>query len=151
MIGLIQRVSHAKVEVSGQNIGAIGPGILLLFGVEKGDSEAEADRLLERVLTYRIFADADGKMNRSLRDTTGGLLVVPQFTLAADTKKGTRPGFQSAAPVDKATNLFNYFVSNAKQVHENVEQGEFGADMQVSLLNDGPVTFWLQVPNSESR
>ena len=131
--------------VDGEAIGAIGAGILALIGVEKGDTESEAKRLLERLLGYRIFADAEGKMNRSVVDEAGGLLLVPQFTLAADTNKGTRPSFSSAAPPAEGKNLFDYFVELARTLHSPVETGRFGADMTVSLLNDGPVTFWLQV------
>jgi D-tyrosyl-tRNA(Tyr) deacylase len=145
VIALIQRVSEARVEVDGEATGAIGAGILALVGVEKGDTEAEATRLLEKLLAYRIFADAEGKMNRSLVDKAGGLLLVPQFTLAADTNKGTRPSFSSAAPPAEGERLFDYFVESARALHAPVETGRFGADMKVRLLNDGPVTFWLQV------
>lgn len=145
MIALIQRVSEAKVVVDGEATGAIGAGILALIGVEKGDTESEAKRLLERMLGYRIFADTEGKMNRSVVDEAGGLLLVPQFTLAADTNKGTRPSFSSAAPPAEGKKLFDYFVELARTLHSPVETGRFGADMKVSLLNDGPVTFWLQV------
>lgn len=145
MIALIQRVSEARVVVDGETTGAIGPGILALVGVEKGDTESEAKRLLERLLGYRIFSDDEGKMNRSVVDTAGGLLLVPQFTLAADTNKGTRPSFSSAAPPAEGERLFDFFVVSARALHARVETGRFGADMKVSLLNDGPVTFWLQV------
>lgn len=145
MIALIQRVQHASVVVDGQTLGAIEKGILALIGIEKEDSETKAQRLLERLLNYRIFTDADGKMNLSLRDTQGGLLLVPQFTLAADTQKGNRPSFSSAATPEQGQQLFDYFVGHAKNNFSNVETGQFGADMKVSLLNDGPVTFWLQV------
>jgi D-tyrosyl-tRNA(Tyr) deacylase len=145
MIALIQRVQHASVVVDGQTIGAINEGILALIGVEKNDTEANAQRLLERLLNYRIFTDNDDKMNLSLHDTKGGLLLVPQFTLAADTQKGNRPSFSSAAAPEQGQRLFNYFVAEAKINYTNVETGQFGADMKVSLLNDGPVTFWLQV------
>jgi D-tyrosyl-tRNA(Tyr) deacylase len=145
MIALIQRVSEARVMVAGETIGNIGPGIVALIGVEKADTEATATRLLERILGYRIFADNEQKMNLSLRDISGGLLLVPQFTLAANTSKGMRPSFTSAAaPVD-GERLFSYLVQQAKQQHQPVATGEFGADMKVSLINDGPVTFWLQV------
>ncbi len=144
MIALIQRVTHAKVVVDKKTIGQIDQGILALIGVQKGDQSSQADRLLQRVLSYRIFSDAKDKMNLSVRDIKGGLLLVPQFTLAADTKKGTRPGFSTAAPPLEAENLFNYFVAEAKLTHPSVAQGMFGADMQVSLCNDGPVTFWLE-------
>lgn len=148
MIALIQRVSEAKVVVAGETVGAIGPGILALIGVEKGDSEATARRLLERLLGYRIFADADDKMNLSLSDIDGGLLLVPQFTLAADTTKGMRPSFSSAAPPADGERLFDFLLQQARKHHATVEAGRFGADMKVSLTNDGPVTFWLQVPVS---
>jgi D-tyrosyl-tRNA(Tyr) deacylase len=145
MIGLLQRVAEAKVEVDGASVGKIGPGMMVLVCAERGDSEAEADRLLERLLGYRVFADADGKMNLSLRDVRGGLLLVPQFTLAADTHKGMRPSFTPAAsPVD-GERLFDYFVSRARASYPAVETGRFGAHMQVSLTNDGPVTIWLRV------
>ena len=147
MIALIQRVSAARVDVAGVTVGAIGRGLLVLLGIEAGDTAAEADRLLQRVLDYRVFADAAGRMNLSLRDTGGGLLLVPQFTLAADTRKGLRPGFSTAAPPEQGRVLFDHFVAQARQVHAPVAQGAFGADMQVMLTNDGPVTFWLQVRN----
>lgn len=145
MIGLLQRVTQAKVEVDGSLVGAIDRGLLVLVGVEKGDDEAKTDRLLQRLLSYRVFPDSDDKMNLNVQDIGGGLLLVSQFTLAADTKKGTRPGFSTAAPPDEAERLFDYLVRQAKHVHQNVATGRFGADMQVSLTNDGPVTFWLQV------
>ena len=145
VIALIQRVSGAEVVVDGERIGAIGAGLLALVGVERGDGEREADRLLDRVLGYRVFADADGKMNLSLRDVEGGLLAVPQFTLAADTRKGARPSFSSAAAPLDGERLFGYFVERARASHETVQTGRFGADMKVSLTNDGPVTFWLHV------
>lgn len=145
MIGLLQRVSSARVEVDSQCVGEIGHGLLVLIGVEPGDRESAADRLLERLLGYRVFSDADGKMNLSLSDVQGGLLLVPQFTLAADTRKGTRPGFSTAAPPDLGQRLFAYICQQAKTVYADVNTGVFGADMQVSLVNDGPVTFWLQV------
>jgi D-tyrosyl-tRNA(Tyr) deacylase len=150
VIALIQRVSEARVLVDGAVVGAIGAGILGLIGVEKGDGEAQARRLLERMLGYRIFADDEGKMNRSLADSAGGLLLVPQFTLAADTHKGARPSFSSAAPPDEGKRLFDYLVSLARSSHCDVATGRFGADMKVHLLNDGPVTFWLQAkPGSD--
>ena len=145
MKALIQRVKYANVVVDGKTIGAIDEGILALIGVEKGDDEAKADKLLHRLLNYRIFSDDEGKMNRSLIDINGGLLLVSQFTLAAETHKGLRPGFSTAAPPAEGERLFNYLVENAKAGHKNVETGEFGADMKVSLLNDGPVTFMLEV------
>ncbi len=144
MIGLLQRVNHASVEVENQIIARISRGILVLLGVEREDRPANAERLIQRILTYRIFPDAQGKMNCSLSDIQGGLLLVPQFTLAADTKKGTRPGFSTAAGPAEAEKLFDYAVERAKAVHPVVECGRFGADMQVSLTNNGPVTFWLQ-------
>lgn len=144
MIGLLQRVSRASVSVQGEVIGEIGPGLLVLVGVEKDDTEASADRLLQRLLGYRVFADAEDKMNLSLHDTGGGLLLVSQFTLAADTRKGARPSFSSAAPPDLGRRLFHYLLDRARSQHHQVASGRFGADMQVELLNDGPVTFWLQ-------
>jgi D-tyrosyl-tRNA(Tyr) deacylase len=145
VIALIQRVASASVAVGGETVGAIGPGILALIGVERGDAEAQAQRLAERVLTYRIFPDGAGKMNLSLKDTGGGLLAVPQFTLVADTDSGTRPSFSSGASPAEGSRLFDYFVLESKKNHPLVEAGRFGADMQVSLVNDGPVSFWLQV------
>ena len=144
MIALIQRVTEARVAVGGETVGAIGRGILALVGVERGDGAAEAARLAEKVLTYRIFADAEGKMNLSLLDVKSELLAVPQFTLAADTRSGTRAGFSSAAPPDEGERLFLLFVKQARE-KAKTETGKFGADMKVSLVNDGPVTFWLQV------
>jgi len=145
MIGLLQRVSTARVVVDGVTVGEIGCGLLVLLGVESADTVAEADRLLERLLNYRVFSDAAGKMNLSLRDVGGGLLLVPQFTLAADTHKGLRPGFSSAAPPELGRSLFDHAVARARILHQTVAQGRFGADMQVTLTNEGPVTFWLQV------
>jgi D-aminoacyl-tRNA deacylase len=145
VIGLIQRVTRADVRVEGEVVGAIERGILALIGVRKGDDVASADRLLERLLSYRIFSDAQGKMNLSLRDIgTGGLLLVPQFTLAADTHKGTRAGFSTAAPPELARGLFEHLVQQARAAQVAVSTGIFGANMQVSLVNDGPVTFWLE-------
>jgi D-tyrosyl-tRNA(Tyr) deacylase len=144
VIGLLQRVNEARVEVGGERVGEIGRGLLVLVGVQKGDTEARADRLLERLLRYRVFPDADDKMNLSLRDIGGGLLLVSQFTLAADTNKGMRPSFSSAAPPDEGRRLFNYLVDRARTTNIEVATGRFGADMQVSLSNDGPVTFWLE-------
>ena len=146
MIALIQRVSRAEVRVDEQVVGAIGRGILALVGVRRGDDTAAADRLLERVLTYRIFPDDQGKMNLSLRDVQGDLLLVSQFTLAADTHKGTRAGFSTAAAPDEARRLYDYLLQRAGASHGSVASGVFGADMQVSLVNDGPVTFWLETP-----
>jgi len=145
MIGLLQRVSDASVEIDGRVVGTIGIGLLVLVGVERGDGQAQADRLLERLLAYRVFPDMEGRMNRSLADIGGGLLLVPQFTLAADTRKGTRPGFTPAAEPRDGEKLFAYLVKNARSRHPAVQTGEFGAHMRVTLTNDGPVTFWLQV------
>ena len=148
MIGLLQRVSNARVEVDGKVVGEIGRGLLVFIGVEKGDAEAEAERLLERLLDYRVFPDEAGKMNRSLRDIEGGLLLVPQFTLLADTRNGSRPDFAPAAKPEVARWLFEYMGVRANCQYPHVASGIFGANMQVSLTNDGPVTFWLQVmPN----
>ena len=144
MIGLIQRVKHASVAVDGEVIGQIDQGLLALVGVQKHDNQASADKLLKRMLSYRVFADAEDKMNLSLSDIGGGLLLVSQFTLAADTQKGARPSFSSVASPDLGHELFEYVVNQARTQHPVVETGRFGADMQVSLLNDGPVTFWLE-------
>ena len=144
MITLLQRVTQASVSVDGKVIASIGRGILALVGVERGDGEVQAERLAERVIGYRIFSDEAGKMNRSLADVRGGLLIVPQFTLAADTHSGARPSFSSAAPPAEGEKLFLRFVELARARHPMVETGTFAADMQVSLVNDGPVTFWLQ-------
>jgi D-tyrosyl-tRNA(Tyr) deacylase len=144
VIGLLQRVTRAQVDVDGRTVGAIGPGLMVLVCAERGDREADADRLLERLLNYRVFSDADGKMNLSLRNVGGGLLLVPQFTLAADTRKGNRPSFTPAAPPDEGRRLFDYVLARARETHSPVESGEFGANMQVSLTNDGPVTIWLR-------
>ena len=133
------------MRVAGETVGEIGRGVLALIGVERGDSEREAQRLVERMLGYRIFPDAEGKMNRSLADIAAGLLLVPQFTLAADTKSGTRPGFSTAASPEEGRRLFDSLVNLCREKHPVVATGRFGADMQVSLVNDGPVTFWLQV------
>lgn len=145
MRGLIQRVRRAQVTVDGQVIGAIEAGILLLLAVQQGDDQAKADKLLHKLLNYRIFADENGKMNRSLLDNQGGLLVVSQFTLAADTAKGLRPSFSSAAVPAVAEQLYDYFVAQARAQHSFVATGRFAADMQVELVNDGPVTFLLEV------
>ncbi|MEI8296414.1 MAG: D-aminoacyl-tRNA deacylase [Pseudomonadota bacterium] len=146
MIGLLQRVSGACVRVDGEIVGEIGAGLLVLLGVQKGDAEGEADRLLERLLTYRVFDDADGRMNRSLLDTGGSLLLVSQFTLAAETRKGTRPGFTTAAAAADGERLYDYLVAAARLQVVQLATGRFGANMQVALVNDGPVTFWLEVP-----
>ena len=147
MKGLIQRVSEASVTVDGQSVGTIGRGVLLLLGVERDDGTAEAKELCRKILSYRIFPDEQGRMNRSLQDIGGGLLVVPQFTLAADTRSGTRPGFSLAAKPDAANDLYRQFVLEAKERLgvERVSEGRFGADMKVQLINDGPVTFMLEV------
>ena len=145
MIALIQRVTEAKVVVDNKNIGEIQQGLLVFIGIEKNDSEAEVKRLLDKVLSYRVFADSEDKMNLSVQDIEGGVLLVPQFTLAASTQKGCRPSFSSAAPPESGEQLFNAFVKQAKNKYSNIETGQFGADMKVSLLNDGPITFWLQV------
>ena len=145
MIGLIQRVSRASVSIDGEIMGQIEQGLLALVGIEKEDTEQGADRLLERMLNYRVFADAQGRMNRSLRDIGAGLLLVPQFTLVADTQKGNRPGFSNGATPAEGKLLFTYLQNSAQQCYHQVASGVFGANMQVELLNDGPVTFWLQV------
>ena len=144
MIALLQRVSEAWVDVERTRIADIGPGLMVLVGVEQGDDEPKANRLLERLLGYRVFADTDGRMNLSIADIAGDLLLVPQFTLAADTHKGRRPSFTSAADPDVGQSLFDYFVAKARQQNTRVSAGRFGANMQVGLVNDGPVTFWLQ-------
>lgn len=144
MIGLIQRVGSAEVRVDGRLVGAISRGVLAFIAVRRKDGETEAERLLERLLSYRIFPDAEGRMNLSLREVNGGLLLVPQFTLAADTKKGTRAGFSSAAEPHEAQRLFGYLLEKARGSYPHVSAGVFGAHMQVSLVNDGPVTFWLE-------
>lgn len=145
MIALLQRVTGASVVVDGATVGAIGPGLMVLVCAERNDTERHADALLAKLLSYRVFADDAGKMNRSVADTQGGLLLVPQFTLAADTQSGTRPSFTPAAAPADGRRLFDYFVASARRKHPLVETGQFGAHMQVSLTNDGPVTFWLQV------
>lgn len=145
MIALIQRVTQASVKVDGTTVGAIDGGLLVLLGVEKGDSEQQANRLCEKVLGYRIFSDAEGKMNLNVRQAGGAVLVVSQFTLAADTQKGLRPSFSSGAQPDEANRLYEYFVERCRLQGIKTETGRFAAEMQVSLVNDGPVTFWLQV------
>ena len=144
MIGLIQRVSEASVTIKSEQVATIGTGIMLLLGVEKEDDEQKADRLLQRVLNYRIFPDEQGRMNCSLLDKGHELLIVPQFTLPADTRKGNRPGFSKGAPPELGQALFDYFCAEAKQKTGALHRGQFGADMKVGLINDGPVTFWLQ-------
>ena len=146
MIALIQRVSEAQVLVRGESVGSIGRGLLALLGVRRGDTEADALRLLERLLSYRVFPDAAGRMNLSLREVQGGLLLVPQFTLAADTRKGTRAGFSTAAAPQDAQLLYGLLVEKARAAYAPVSSGVFGADMQVRLVNEGPVTFWLETP-----
>lgn len=145
MIALLQRVSEARVTVDGAVTGMIGAGLLVLLCAERKDSEKEANMLLSKLLSYRVFSDDAGKMNRSLADVGGGLLLVPQFTLAADTQSGTRPSFTPAAAPEDGRRLFDHFVAQARTRHAIVETGRFGADMKVSLTNDGPVTFWLQI------
>ncbi|WP_296590972.1 D-aminoacyl-tRNA deacylase [Methylophaga sp.] len=146
MIGLLQRVSQADVAINkNQTIAQIGQGLLVLIGIEKTDTMAVADRLIKRILNYRVFSDADDKMNLSLLDIKGDLLLVPQFTLPADTRKGNRPSFTPAAPPDQGKQIFDYLLAQARLQPLTVEAGQFAADMQVSLTNDGPVTFWLQV------
>jgi D-tyrosyl-tRNA(Tyr) deacylase len=145
MIGLLQRVSQASVVVDGATVGAIEGGLMVLVCAEKGDTEREADALLAKLLGYRVFSDEAGKMNRSVTDVEGGLLLVPQFTLAADTRSGTRPSFSPAAAPEDGRRLFDHVVRQARARHGKVETGRFGADMQVSLTNDGPVTFWLRI------
>jgi D-tyrosyl-tRNA(Tyr) deacylase len=144
MIGLLQRVSEASVHVDGREVAGIGPGLLVLVGVRRGDDERDAVRLAERLLGYRVFPDSEGRMNRSLADTGGALLLVPQFTLAANTRKGTRASFTGAAPPEEGRRLFDALVRHARSLHDEVAIGEFGADMRVSLVNEGPVTFWLE-------
>lgn len=146
MIALLQRVTQASVSIDGAQVASIERGLLVLVGVEKGDKGDQADRLLERVLAYRLFPDAEGRMNLDLKAVQGGLLLVPQFTLAADTKKGNRPSFAPAASPEVGERLFRHLAQRAAGQHAPVGLGVFGADMQVALVNDGPVTFWLQVP-----
>jgi D-tyrosyl-tRNA(Tyr) deacylase len=145
VIGLIQRVTRAQVSINNQIISSIGHGIMALIGIEKTDTKQSADKLLHRILRYRIFADTTGKMNLGLKNVNGDLLLIPQFTLHADTKKGLRPSFSNSAPPDLGRELFDYLVREAIACHSKVETGSFAADKQVSLTNDGPVTFWLQV------
>jgi len=144
MIAVLQRVSRARVDVAAEPIAAIDQGLLVLVAVEPDDTEMQADRLLQRLLGYRVFADADGRMNLSVTDINGGLLLVPQFTLAADTSSGMRPGFSTAASPEMGERLFSYLVVQAERAYSPVGSGRFGADMQVTLTNDGPVTFWLR-------
>lgn len=144
MIALIQRVSSASVQIHSKSVGQIGKGLLVFLGIEKGDGESEADKLLKKVMAYRVFSDAEDKMNLSVRDISGGLLIISQFTLAAETNRGLRPSFSSALPPAEAEVLYQYFLNQAQAQHDQVACGEFGADMQVSLVNDGPVTFLLK-------
>jgi len=148
MIALIQRVTQARVRVDGAQVGAIGRGVLALVCAQRGDTEREADGLLGKLLAFRLFGDSQGRMNLSVVDVGGGLLLVPQFTLAADTRKGNRPGFSTAAPPARAAALFDHLCLLAHQAHPLVQTGRFGADMSVALVNEGPVTFWLQVGES---
>ena len=145
MIGLIQRVSGASVEVAGERVGSVGPGLLVLVGFRRGDSAERIPRFVERLLNYRVFPDDAGRMNRSLQDIGGGLLLVPQFTLAADTNSGNRPSFTPAAPPEEGAALFDALVTRATSIWPHTQTGRFGADMQVRLVNDGPVTFWIEV------
>jgi len=151
MIALLQRVRHASVVVDGATIGAIQAGLMVLVCAERQDTEKDAEQLLTKLLSYRVFSDDAGKMNRSVTDVQGDLLLVPQFTLAADTQSGTRPSFTPAAPPELGKQLFDYFVEQARSKHSVVETGQFGADMQVSLTNDGPVTFWLQTKSKAEK
>ena len=144
MKGLLQRVSQARVEVAGEIVGAIDQGLLVLVGIEPQDDQASADRLLHKLLNYRVFSDAEGRMNCSVQEVQGGLLLVSQFTLAADTRKGLRPGFSTAAPPQQAAELFHYLLQQAQGQWHQVASGRFGADMQVHLVNDGPVTLLLE-------
>ena len=148
MIGLLQRVTTAWVDVDGERVGEIGAGLMVLVGIERGDTAAQAARLLQRLLDYRVFEDGERRMNRSLREHGGGLLLVPQFTLAADTARGNRPSFTPAAEPAVARELFAELAQLARAAWSGVATGRFGADMQVGLVNDGPVTFWLRVPPS---
>lgn len=148
MISVLQRVREARVEVDGQTVGAIGAGLLVLVCAERGDTEMEADKLLAKILKLRIFSDAAGKMNQSVQDTGGGLLLVSQFTLAADTTGGNRPSFTQAAAPDEGRRLYDYVVAQARKVHPKVATGQFAADMQVHLINDGPVTIPLRMAPS---
>jgi D-tyrosyl-tRNA(Tyr) deacylase len=145
MIGLLQRVRQAQVDIGADRVASIGAGLLVLIGVQHNDNDATADRLLERLLGYRVFADADGKMNLNIKQAAGELLLVPQFTLAADTRSGMRPGFSTAASPAEGQQLFTYLLDQARKQPLPVASGQFGKDMQVSLVNDGPVTFWLEV------
>ena len=145
MIALLQRVSHAYVEINNRNVGEIDVGLLVFLAIQKQDEQSTADQMLLRILAYRIFADDEGKMNKNVSEVNGGILLVPQFTLAADTKKGLRPNFSSAAGPDHGKALFDYFLDKLKAEYARVSSGRFGAEMQVHLVNDGPVTFWLEL------
>lgn len=145
MISVLQRVSEARVVIDGQTVGQIGAGLLVLLCAERGDTEVQGDKLLAKILKLRIFSDEAGKMNRSVQDVQGGLLIVSQFTLAADTSSGNRPGFANAAPPDEGRRLYDIFVEKARAAHPQVQTGQFGADMQVHLVNDGPVTIPMRM------
>lgn len=147
MKALLQRVSEARVRVEGQLVGEIGPGLLVFLGVDQGDTQQTAERLVDKTLNYRLFADKDDKMNLSLTQTQGGLLVISQFTLAANTQKGLRPSFSSAGSPDLGQQLYEHFVATARLKHPRVASGQFAANMQVELINDGPVTFLLELHN----
>lgn len=144
MIALIQRVTEASVAIAGARVAEIGPGAMVLVGVRAADTQANAEKLSQRLLGYRLFSDTSGKMNLDIQQSGGGLLLVPQFTLAADTKSGRRPGFSTAKPPDEASQLFDYFCDLVQAASPDVQRGRFGADMAVSLVNEGPVTFWLE-------
>lgn len=144
MIGLLQRVTQASVNIDNATVASINSGLLVLIGIEKSDTQSNAEKLFEKIINYRVFADSEDKMNLSLNDIKGGLILVPQFTLAADTQKGLRPSFSNAAAPNQAKTLFDYLIEHAREQYNAVGSGVFGADMQVSLINDGPVTFWLQ-------
>lgn len=144
MIGLLQRVSQASVNIDNTAVTTINSGLLVLIGIEKNDAERNAEKLFDKIINYRVFADSEDKMNLSLKDTGGGLILVPQFTLAADTRKGLRPSFSNSSPPDQAKPLFDFLIEYAREQYPAVSSGVFGADMQVSLINDGPVTFYLQ-------
>jgi len=151
MLALLQRVTSARVDIEGRSVGEIDRGLMVLVCAQPTDTETEAVRLVERLLVLRVFADEAGKMNRSLTDVGGGLLLVPQFTLAADTRKGTRPGFSRAAPPDLGRRMFDRVVAIARERHAPVASGVFGADMRVALVNDGPVTLWLEIGADTGR
>ena len=148
MKALLQRVSHANVDVAGECVGRIEQGLLVLLGLDKGDNRATADRMLDKLLAYRVFSDESGRMNNSVTDIGGGVLLISQFTLSADTRKGLRPGFSTALPPGEAEDLYHYALEQLRNRHSDVAAGVFGADMQVSLTNDGPVTFLLEISTS---